>query len=119
MRWTASRLPLPTPASSELAPHDLSSDPGRSRVAVSSLQASDDPGAGVQRGSLSLPGAHEPSGTGCNGADSLQLLLQDAPARTAGFPREASHLTQRRQRGQGQHVLPPAPHSQQDTCPAY
>ena len=79
MRWTASRLPLPTPASSELAPHDLSSDPGRSRVAVSSLQASDNPGAGVQRGSLSLPGAHEPSGTGCNGAETASSCFSRTP----------------------------------------
>lgn len=79
MGGTARRLPLPTPASSELAPHDLSSAPGRSRVAASSLQASDDPGAGVQRGSLSLAGAHEPSGTGCNGAETTSSCFSRMP----------------------------------------
>ncbi|CAN0466340.1 unnamed protein product [Rangifer tarandus platyrhynchus] len=75
--------------------------PGRSCVAVSSLQASDDPGAGAQRGSLSLSGAREPSGTGCNRSrNSLQLLLQDARLSQPGSP-EKPHTSSPTARGQG------------------
>lgn len=78
MRWTASRLPLPTPASSELAPYDLSSARGAAVWPSALSRPATTRGRGHSAGACPWQERMSSQGRAVTSRDSLQLLLQDA-----------------------------------------